>query len=77
MKRIYILLIAFNLPFLIWGQEKTGAAFTLEQCIQFALENSVRAKNAVLDQRIAKAMVSFTFAMTLDWSGETAAGLQL
>ena len=65
MKRIYILLIAFNLPFLIWGQEKTGAAFTLEQCIQFALENSVRAKNAVLDQRIAKAKVNETIGIGL------------
>lgn len=39
--------------------------FTLEQCIQYALQNSPTAKNAVLEQRVAKARVNETIGIGL------------
>jgi outer membrane protein len=41
-------------------QTPTGQAFTLEQCIDYALQNSPNIKNAALDQRIASARVKET-----------------
>lgn len=46
-----------------YGQTESSPAFNLEQAIQYALQNSVRSKNAILDQRIAKAKVSETFGI--------------
>lgn len=65
MKRLCTLMIAVSLPFLTMGQEQTGTTFTLDQCIEYALQNSIRAKNAVLDQRIAKAKVNETIGIGL------------
>ncbi len=65
MKRLCTLMIAVSLPYLTMGQEKTGTTFTLDQCIEYALQNSIRAKNAVLDQRIAKAKVNETIGIGL------------
>jgi outer membrane protein TolC len=49
------------LPALAMAQENGSAqSFTLEQCVQYALENSVTIKNSVLDQRIADAKVKET-----------------
>jgi outer membrane protein len=41
-------------------QTQTGQAFTLEQCISYALENSINVKNAVIDEKIADARVKET-----------------
>ena len=65
MKRIIIALIAISVSFFSYGQEKAGGSFTLEQCIEYALKNSLRSKNAVLDQRIAKAKVNETIGIGL------------
>ncbi len=70
MKRFFILLAAIWLPLLSLAQTTTGQAsggqtFTLEQCIAYALENSIRVKNAVIDQSIAKAKVNETIGIGL------------
>lgn len=65
MKRIYITLIALSISFLGHAQGKAGGTFTLEQCIEYALQNSLRSKNAELDQRIAKAKVNETIGIGL------------
>ncbi|MBI3220994.1 MAG: TolC family protein [Bacteroidetes bacterium] len=48
-------------------QEPTPApqAFTLEQCIEYAVTNSVAAQNAILDQQIASAKVRETVGLGL------------
>jgi outer membrane protein TolC len=42
-----------------------GDTFTLKQCIQYALQNTPSAKNALLEQRIAKAKVNETVGIGL------------
>ncbi len=72
MKRLHILLMALGIPFLSLGQQGTNAAqpqtaqtFTLDQAIQYALENSIRAKNAILDQDLSRAKVKETIGIGL------------
>ena len=61
MTRFYLFIIAvLLLPLHSQAQTADTASFTLEQCIQYALENSVAIKNAVLDQEIARAKVKET-----------------
>jgi outer membrane protein len=61
MKRFYPLLMIMMLPLLSMAQQNQPTqSFTLEQCIQYALENSTDVKNATLDQRIADARVKET-----------------
>ncbi len=47
------------------AQTPVATSFTLEEAIQFALQNSSRSKNAMLDQRIAKAKVNETVGIGL------------
>lgn len=58
MKRFYqiLFLIAF-VPMLAVAQEQTKQSFTLDQCIEYALQNSVNAKNATLDEEIAENVI--------------------
>ncbi|MCX8491719.1 MAG: TolC family protein [Cyclobacteriaceae bacterium] len=42
------------------AQQQTPTSFTLEQCIEYALINSVNAQNAIIDQEIAAAKVKET-----------------
>lgn len=62
MNRVYkLLLISLVLP--VFGeaqQSKVSETLSLDQCIQYALENSVNIKNAVLDEKIAEARVKET-----------------
>ncbi len=63
MKRIYLILLStLFLPGLVRAQENptTTQAFTLEQCITYALENSTTMKNASIDEKIAQAKVRET-----------------
>lgn len=62
MRNLYqILTIILLLPALAMAQENGSAqSFTLEQCVQYALENSISIKNAALDQKIASARVKET-----------------
>ena len=67
MKRFYLFTILSIAPLLSMAQDKAPAtaSFTLEQCIKYALENSIRSKNAALDQDIAKAKVNETIGIGL------------
>lgn len=64
MKRFYkLLLISLIVPVLVEAQAQQGQGsqrFSLDQCIQYALDNSVNIKNAVLDEEIADARVKET-----------------
>lgn len=61
MKRIFQLLIVLAVP--VSGIAQTGGggqSYTLEQCIEYALANSVNIKNALVDEKIADARVKET-----------------
>jgi outer membrane protein len=47
------------------AQESQPQSFTLDQCIEYAVKNSVNAQNAVLDQKIAAAKVKETVGIGL------------
>lgn len=61
MSRTLFLLLAL-VSFQSFSQSQS---FTLEQCVSYALENAVDAKNAVLDERIASAKVKETIGIGL------------
>jgi outer membrane protein len=67
MKRLYqILLLSLILPVVAVAQEnQVTQSFTLDQCIQYALDNSMDVQNASLDQKIADAKVKETRGMGL------------
>jgi len=68
MKRLYILIIAVSLTILANGQtqdQKVSGPMTLEQCIEYALQNAISAQNAIVDQRIAAAKVKETIGIGL------------
>jgi outer membrane protein len=57
----YVLLLTLLIPASIaHGQQQNSQRFTLEQSIQYALENSFTLKNASLDERIAEGRVKET-----------------
>jgi outer membrane protein len=63
MKRFYqILFLMLIVPAFGQAQQQSQPAqsFTLDQCIEYALENSSDIKNAVIDQKIAEAKVKET-----------------
>jgi len=47
------------------AQQQEPTSFTLEQCIEYALTNSVSAQNAIIDQEIASAKVRETTGLGL------------
>ena len=49
----------------IYAQQQAAVSFTLDQAIQYALEHSVAAKNAMLDQQISEAKVKETTGIGL------------
>jgi len=61
MKR-FLLLIALAVPAVLHGQQSGSATstMTLDECIQYALENSINIKNAAIDEQIADARVKET-----------------
>ncbi len=62
MQRLYIFILCLLLSGWATAQQTTTtqSTFTLEQCLQYALENSNSIKNSVIDQEIAKAKVKET-----------------
>ncbi|MFY0686846.1 MAG: TolC family protein [Cyclobacteriaceae bacterium] len=58
---IALLLLAIAVP----GLEAQEKLMTLEECVNYALANSVSAQNAMLDQEIAKAKVKETIGIGL------------
>jgi outer membrane protein len=65
MKRIYSIVVVIMLPWLAFAQQPQGESFTLEQCIQYALENSINIKNVTIDEKIAEARVKETVGLGL------------
>ncbi len=64
MKRILPLLFILLLSIGVFAQE-TSQSFTLEQCIEYALKNSINAQNATIDEYIAAARVKETVGLGL------------
>jgi len=60
MKNRLLTFVALTFATLTMGQTPQGKTFTLEQAVQYALENAPAVKNAVLDERIADARVKET-----------------
>jgi outer membrane protein len=63
--KIIAIILMFSVPVLAQQPQQgagaqQGQAFTLEQCIQYALDNSINVRNALLDQQIASARVKET-----------------
>ncbi|HYG39682.1 MAG TPA: TolC family protein [Cytophagales bacterium] len=54
---LFFALCMFSSGWIHAQDEGAGKSFTLEQAIEFALQNSINVKNAALDERIAKAKV--------------------
>jgi|694.fasta_scaffold01596_36 outer membrane protein TolC len=68
MKRFYrvvIFAISWGAVTSSYSQEQASASFTLEQCIEYALKNSINAQNAEIDQQIAIARVRETVGLGL------------
>lgn len=68
MKRFYrlvIFAISWGAVTSSYSQEQASASFTLEQCIEYALKNSVTMQNMVVDEEIAKAKVKETIGIGL------------
>jgi outer membrane protein len=64
MKRLLITLIAV-VPLWANAQSNSQGSFTLDQCIKYALENTVSVKNARIDAQIAEAKVKETTGLGL------------
>jgi outer membrane protein TolC len=62
MKPVYRILIIFLIiPLFVEAQQgQTTQAMSLEECVRYALDNSVTVKNSVLDEKIADARVKET-----------------
>ncbi len=68
MKRFYhFLAVSAALIFTgnVYAQENTPSVFTLEQCIEYAKQNNISSKNALLDEEIAKSKVKETIGIGL------------
>lgn len=65
MKKVYILALLIFVSGLGFGQGQSATSFNLEQAIAYALQNSIRSRNAELDQRIARAKVNETIGIGL------------
>lgn len=60
-----IILMSLAVPLNGYTQDKPAQVFTLDQCIEYALQNSVSAKNSSLDEEIARAKVKETIGIGL------------
>lgn len=66
MKRFYqIFLLCLIVPPGAFAQQADTASYTLEQCIKYALENTVDVKNARVDAQISEARVKETVGIGL------------
>jgi len=65
MKKVFVIVLSLLAAFPGLGQAPSTGSFTLEQAIQYALQNAIRSKNAMLDQRIARAKVNETIGIGL------------
>jgi outer membrane protein len=67
MKRHYLYLLILFSPLALLAQDRTNSVsgFTLPQCIQYAMENAIPIKNAIIDQQVAKYKVRETTGIGL------------
>jgi outer membrane protein TolC len=67
MKRIIhtLLLLSLTLPIGVYAQNVSSAPLSLDDCIKYALENTIEVKNARVDEQIAEAKVKETFGIGL------------
>jgi len=66
MKRLFqTLLLSIIVPVGIYAQPTVTASFTLDDCIKYAMENTIEVKNARVDEQIAQAKVKETFGIGL------------
>ncbi len=61
----FTLIFLLAMPLLSRGQDNSGAVFTLQDCIDYALDNAVDMKNARLDELSASAKVKETIGIGL------------
>lgn len=71
-RQYQLLLLFLTVSLSAFAQENTGSAFTLDQCIAYALENGLTVKNAFLDEEIARAKVKETIGIGLPQISGTA-----
>jgi outer membrane protein TolC len=57
--------LSIALPLGANAQTASPSAFTLDDCIKYALENTIEVKNARVDEQIAAAKVKETFGIGL------------
>jgi outer membrane protein len=60
MKRLFYTTLILIAPLWTFAQAPSSSTMTLDQCITYALENTVEVKNARVDEQIAKAKVRET-----------------
>jgi len=66
MKLLYqTLLLSLSLPLCVAAQSSDSSSFSLDECIQFAMENTVNVKNARIDEQIAESKVKETVGIGL------------
>lgn len=64
MKRFYqTLLLCLVVP--LWTHAQDSTSFSLDECIKYALENTIEVKNAVIDEQISQAKVRETTGIGL------------
>jgi outer membrane protein len=61
----YIVLMLSILPMASWAQSNAPTSFTLQDCLDYALANSISVQNSILDEESAKAKVKETVGIGL------------
>ncbi len=65
LSKLLLSTVAFLGTIVAQAQQDVSTSFTLAQCIEYALANSINNKNALIDQRIADAKVKETIGIGL------------
>ncbi|MFM8833947.1 MAG: TolC family protein, partial [Cytophagales bacterium] len=63
--RLLLFVVSWGAASSLYAQDQATNSFTLEQCIDYALKNSISAQNALIDQQIAAAKVKETVGLGL------------
>lgn len=63
--KIYVPLLLFLGALSGYAQESQQTSFTLQQCIDYAVKNSVNMQNSILDEEIATSRVKETIGVGL------------
>ena len=63
--KLFLILIGITVAQATHAQTQPTAAFTLDQCIEYALKNSITLQNSVIDEQIATSRVKETIGIGL------------